>query len=251
MLHLKKSFLSCMSLSTVLALGACGESESRFEQNARFSQASETEILATVQVVDLAMAASIMPILALFDADDGCPEFTGNGVVGNGCVTSGGTRYDGSFEIVENEVVDFLSVIYRDYRYSDDEFSFYLDGSLMFGQEADEKVRYDLDMTVEFRSGAGAEVERAEAEMSAICDVVAEGIAACIFEAGSAGKVEGLGGFTMEGFHQLGYASELGDGNTTEVTVQGTESLYYEYVGATDCYTYTIEGDEPQNSCDE
>lgn len=251
MLHLTKSFLSCVSLSTVLALGACGESEPRFEQTAQFSQASESEIVATLQVVDLAMAASIMPILALFDSEDGCPEITETGIVGNGCVTSGGTRYDGSLEIVQNEVDDFLSVIYRDYRYSDEEFSVYLDGSLIFAQEAGEKVRYDLDLAVEFRFDVGAETARAEAEMSALCDVVAEGAAACVFEAGSAGKVDGVGGFTMEGFHQLGYAGGLGDVNTSEVIVQGAESLFYEYVGATDCYTYTIEGGEPQNSCDE
>lgn len=256
MLHLTKSFLPCVSLSTVLALGACGGEPEPFGQTARFSQASEDEILAALMVVELAQFAALgMPFIALLDAsfsDDGCPQITETGVVGNGCVGSTGTRYDGSFEFLQPGGDGYPSVIYREFRYSDDDFSFYMDGSLVFEEQSDDTVRYDLDMAMEVRYEPDATLERAEARMSAICDVLNDDAADCALEPGSVARVDGLGGFTLAGVHRIGFAGdEQSDENTSEVRFQGADSLYYEYIGATDCYTYTIDGREPQHSCDE
>lgn len=246
------SFLSCASLSTVLALGACG-SEPRFEETAQFSGASEGKIVASLQAAEIAQLASLaMPFVALLDAgfsDNGCPQVTETGIVGNGCETSTGTRYDGSFEIVQNDVEEFASVIYRGFRYEESDFSFYLDGSVIFARESENTLRYDLDLVTEFRFDVGVEPERAESKMSAICELGALAGASCTLEPGAAAKVAGLGGFSIEGFHQLDYTGE--PGNTSELTLQGADSLFYEYAGSTDCYTYTIEGGEPRNSCSE
>jgi hypothetical protein len=252
MSNITKSFLSCVSLSTVLALGACG-SEPRFEETAQFSGTSESKIVASLQAAEIAQTASLaIPLIALFDAassENGCPQVTETGIVGNGCESSNGTRYDGSFELVQNDVEEFTSVIYRGFRYEESDFSFYLDGSVIFARESEDTVRYDLDLVTEFRFDVGVKPERTESQISAICELGAEGGARCTLEPGAAAKVAGLGGFSIEGFHQIDYTGE--PGNTSELTLQGADSLFYEYVGATDCYTYTIEGGEPQNSCDE
>jgi hypothetical protein len=255
MLPLTKSFLSCVSLATVLALGACGGSEPRFEQTARFSQASEMEIVTTLEVMELTHLALIgMPFIASIDAaDGGCPQITETGIIGNGCVVPGGGRYDGSIELVQNGLDGFPSVIYRDFKWTADaELSIHMDGSLVFEQESDETLRYELAMTLEIKQDIGADFERAEVEMSAICDLLGEGAARCTLEAGSGAHIDDLGGFTMEGTHPLGFARfDESDDNSADLTVQGAESLRYEYAGATDCVTYTIEGGEPQNTCEE
>lgn len=254
MSNITKSFLSSASLSTALALalGACG-SEPRFEETAQFSGASESKIVVSLQAAEIAQAASLaLPFIAVLDAtssENGCPQVTETGIVGNGCESSSGARYDGSFELVQNDVEEFASVIYRGFRYEESDFSFYLDGSVIFARESEDTVRYDLDLVTEYRFDVGLELERSESKMSAICELGAEGGANCTLEPGAAAKVAGLGGFSIEGFHQLDYMGE--PGNTRELTLQGADSLFYEYDGATDCYTYTIEGGEPRNSCDE
>jgi hypothetical protein len=254
MLNLTKSVLSCVSLSTVLSLGACGDTEPQFRQTAQFSQASEDEIEGVAMMVELASLASVgIPLVAFITAgfsENGCPAITETGVAGNGCVASDGSRFEGSLELVENEVDGFSSVIYRGFRFPGPEFAFYMDGSVVFAQESEETVRYDLALTVEIQLEPGAEPQRGEAEMSAICDVLEGGTAHCTLEAGSAAKLEGLGGFTMEGVHGLGFPSgETNDSNASDVLIQGAESLHYVYDGGAECYTYTIEGGEPQRSC--
>jgi hypothetical protein len=252
MSNITKSLLSCASVSTILALGAC-ESEPRFEETAQFSGASESQIVASLQAAEIAQTASLaIPFLALFDAatsENGCPQVTETSIVGNGCESSSGTRYDGSLELVQNDVEEFASVIYRGFLYEESDFAFYLDGSVIFARESENTVRYDLDLVTEFRFDAGVEPERTQSKMSAICELGAVAGASCTLEPGAAAKVAGLGGFSIEGFHQLDYTGE--PGNSSELTFQGADSLFYEYVGATDCYTYTIEGGEPRNSCDE
>jgi uncharacterized lipoprotein YehR (DUF1307 family) len=255
MLNLTKSFLSCVSLSTILSLGACGDTEPQFRQTAQFSQANESEISVVLGTTELAqLALNDIPLIATLDAEDSesnCPQITATGIIGNGCVNPGGVRYDGSIEFVQNGVDGFPSVIYHDFLWTADaELSIYLDGSLVFEQESDGKMRYDLAMTYEVKQDIGAEFERAQAEMSAVCDVLGEGTARCAFEAGSGAQVDGLGEFTIEGTHGLGFTRlDDSDANTADVTLQGEESLHFEYVEA--CTTYTIEGGEPQNDCEE
>jgi hypothetical protein len=255
MLNLTKSFLSCVSLSTVLSLGACGETEPQLSQTAQFSQANEREISMVLETTELAQfALNDMPLIATLDAEDSegnCPQITETGIIGNGCVNPGGVRYDGSIEFVQDGVDGFPSVIYHDFLWTADaELSIYLDGSLVFEQESDGKMRYDLAMTFEVKQDIGAELERVDAGTSAICDLLGEGTARCTFEAGSAAQIDGLGGFTIEGTHGLGFTRfDDSDANAADVTLQGEESLHFEYVEG--CTTYTIEGGEPQNDCEE
>ena len=257
MFHRTKSFFSCVSLSGVLALGACGgggSGEPGPGQTARFSEASTDDLTAVVMVANLAEFASIIvPLVAFIEgtfSENGCPEITETSIVGN-CTTADGTRYEGSAELEPNAAGLFSSVTYRGLRHTDSEgSSFYLDGTVVFTQESDEELRYDLAMAVEIQDGFDAEAGRLEVEASATCRMQDEASARCTLEAGSVADVEGFGGFTIEGTHALG--SELGGNlNSAEVTAQGADSVHIDYDVETECMTYTIEDGEPQQSCPE
>ncbi len=256
MFHRTKSFFSCVSLSGVLALGACGGGggdEPGPAQTARFSEASTDELTAVVMVANLAEFASIIvPLVAFIEgtfSENGCPEVTETSIVGN-CTTADGTRYEGSAEIEPNAAGLFSSVTYRGLRHTDSEgSSFYLDGIVVFTEESDEELRYDLAMTVEIQDGFDAEVGRMDVGASAICLMQDEASARCTLQAGSA-EIEGFGGFTIEGTHALG--SDLGGNlNSAEVVAQGADRMHIDYDVATECMTYTIEDGEPQQSCPE
>lgn len=256
MIHRTKSFFSCVSLSGILALGACGGSNGGSEsaQTARFSEASTDELTAVVMVANLAeFASTVVPLVAFLEgtfSENGCPEVTETSIVGN-CTTADGTRYEGSAEIVPNAAGLFSSVTYRGLRHTDPEgSSFYLDGSVTFTEESDEEMRYDLAMTLEIQDGFDAEVARAEVDASATCRMQDEISASCTLEAGSAAQFDGFGGFTIEGTHVMG--SELGgNGNSASVTAHGEDSVHIEYDVETECMTYSIDGGQPQQSCPE
>lgn len=256
MFHRTKSFFACVSLSGVLALGACGGGggEPGIEQTARFSEASPDDLTAVVMVANLAeFASTVVPLIAIIEgtfSENGCPEVTETSIVGN-CTTADGTRYEGSAEIVPNAAGLFSSVTYRGLRHTDSEgSSFYLDGSVIFTEEGDEEMRYDIAMTLEIQDGLDAGVTRAEAELSATCRMQGETSASCTLEAGSAAQFEDFGGFTIEGTHVMG--SELGgNGNSADVTARGEDSVHIEYDVETECMTYSIDGGEAQQSCPE
>ena len=258
MLHLTNSFFPCVSLSTILALGACGGGGGKPdpEQKAVFSEASTDELMDVLQILILPeLTFGAVPTLMVLEGEfsgNGCPEITETGIVGN-CTTTDGVRYEGSVELAGNEAGPFVSMTYRGLRRTDPEglFSFYLDGTVVFTQESDEELRYDLAMTVEI-SGFDAEVDRIEVEMSATCRTQDEGSASCTLEDGSAAQIAGFGGFTIEGTHPLGSGeSSEGDTSSADLTAHGEDSVHITYDDETECMTYTLEGGEPQQFCPE
>ena len=246
-----KSFLSCVSLSSVLALGACGLND---EQTARFSEASNAELSTALAAVTLVEQATILvPILAAFDSlfsENNCPEITPTSIVGNGCEIAGEVRYDGSIELGPTLASQFASMTFREFRRTDAELSsFYMDGTVAFAQEGDEVLRYDLDMVLERQAGFAANVYRAEVDASATCQVWGEASARCTLDAGAA-HIDNLGGFTLEGAHSLGDVSDLPEGSSAlDVTLHGAETMRMKFDAATGCIAYTIEDGEPQQHC--
>lgn len=258
MIHRAKSFFSCVSLFSVLGLAACGGGggggDTGPEQTARFSDAAEDDIVGVVAMANTAeFASAIVPFLAILEgslSEGSCPEVTETSIVGNGCMTEGGTRYDGSAEL-EGAAGAFSSVTYRGFRRTDFEgSSFYLDGTVVFTEESAEELRYELSLTLEIQDGFDAERGRAELELSATCANQSDETALCTFEAGSGVTIEDFGGFTLEGTHKLGGEAGL-SGNDTDVVAQGKDSVHLEYDVATECTTYTLEGGEPQQICAE
>ncbi len=245
-----KSFLSCVSLSSVLALGACGLND---EQTARFSEASNVELSTAVAAVTLVeQAAILVPIVVAFDSlfsENNCPEITLTSIIGNGCELPDGGRYDGSIELGPTLASQFASMTFHEFRRTDAELSsFYMDGTVAFAQESEE-LRYDLDMVFERQAGFAANVYRAEVETSATCQVLGEASARCTLDAGSA-RIDNLGGFTFEGIHSLGDVSALPEGSSPlDVTLHGAEAMHMKFDAATGCIAYTIEDGEPQQHC--
>ncbi len=132
---------------------------------------------------DLAEFTSIVvPLLVFLDgmfSDNGCPKVTETSIVGN-CTTTDGTRYEGSAELEPNTAGLFPSVTYRGLRFTDSEGgSLYLDGTVVFTQESDEELRYDLAMILEIQDDFDAEADRLEVKASATCRMQDEVSASC------------------------------------------------------------------------
>lgn len=247
-----KSFPSCVSVLCALSFGAC---ELNDEQTARFSEASSSEISSVLTAVTLVEYAWILvPTIATLDSvfsQNKCPEVTATSIIGNGCEIPGGGRYDGSVEIGSTVVGTFTSMTFHEFRRTEPNLrSLYLDGNLAFAQKSGEELRYELDLIFETQAGFAANVHQIDIEASATCRVLGEASARCTMGAGSAAHVSNVGGFTIEGTHSVGAASDSPEASThLDMTLHGAETMHVVYDAASGCMQYTIDDDEPLERC--